>query len=474
MDMESDEFRPPPASTLRLGDTSFENLVNLLQQYLERISREKEMEFHELNETLEFIVHISHVIAEKDLKLTELKKECDSWKNVAIYGAATRNTKVFPPRRGDAIESVGAILTRGYAACRVFNGKATKHPRTVQVQPDVISTPKAGLSSSTSRELFALFHSQEVECPPTLPAFITATIPIEPVIIHYAIDERSTPAIVATKIHQAIEILRVDAPGVHWIKDSTLDVQDSSGKLVFESKPDGGCWSYVGTTRKYSGNIINIDPNWTVGEPGQGPSIGTILHELLHTLGVAHEHERSDRHAYVEVVAGFLTQSNATVHPFRYDYASIMHYPSGAGLNPSPQAWAIVGQRECLSPLDKLFINWLYPAPKQEGIYEPKMSMQTGLWYCGRRVMEKHNLPDPMVGCDGYCGPSVGPNCPTCIIYGVGCGNSFPLQRINQGGIVSIQGETGLFYCGRVMERGGGNCGPDHGPNCVECHNYLE
>jgi hypothetical protein len=180
----------------------------------------------------------------------------------------------------------------------------------------------------------------------------------------------------------------------------------------------------------------------------QIPPIGTILHELLHTLGVAHEHQRDDRHEYVEVDEKAIAENPnnlaayASVHLFRYDCASIMHYPSGAGIQPSSKAWAKFGQRQCLSPLDKLFINWLYPPPKQDGIYEPKMSMQTGLWYCGRKVMKTHNFPHPMIGCDGHCGPNNGPNCPSCIIYGIGRGNSFPLQRTNRQGLVSSQGET--------------------------------
>ena len=332
------------------------------------------------------------------------------------------------------------------------------------------------------REFSALLEIQKVSCTPTLPAFITATIPINPITIQYTI-EPSAPAIVATKIYQAIDILQANVPGVRWIKDTTYNTQVEMGKLVIHAKLGDGCWSNLGVLPK--GNMINIDPNWTAKEPGQGPPIGTILHELLHTLGVAHEHQRSDRHEYVEVDDAEVKSdevnygANATVHPFRYDYASIMHYPSGTGLKPPPKAWAKVGQRDCLSPLDKLFVNWLYPPPKQHHIYEPKMSMRTGLWYCGRRVMENHNYPFSTDDCDGFCGPTNGPNCPSCVIYGIGCGNSFPLQRINKQGIVSSQGETGLFYCGRVMKTKVSSahdrkCGPNNGPNCLECDQYLD
>lgn len=454
-------------------------------------------------------------------------------------GAATRNTNVFPTHvpppgqfRGETVQSVGDIVSKGNDACRVFNGKVVKNPATgelrgvgfieyIDTDNDHIrlqateetgkilkfvngkshalitsftydpathrltdhvgyNTPKGGIQ--TIRELSALLEAQQVPCTPSLPVFITVTIPNQPVVIRYAL-RPTVPLVVATKIHRAINRLQVDLPGVRWVEDTTRNNETACGKLLIQAEPGDGCWSYLGIRER--GNVINLDPNWTANALEQGPPIGTILHELLHTLGVAHEHQRDDRHAYINVNQDNIdTNPNnyaakANIHPFRYDYASIMHYPSGTGLEPSPTAWAKVGQRKCLSPLDKLFLNWLYPSPIQEGIYEPKMSTQTGLWYCGRRkVMKYHNFPGSMIHCDGFCGPNNGPNCPTCIIYGIGCGNSFPLQRTNKQGVVSSQGETGLFYCGRVMSRKvdsthDGICGPNDGPNCAECYMYL-
>ncbi|CAF1307953.1 unnamed protein product, partial [Rotaria sordida] len=59
--------------------------------------------------------------------------------------------------------------------------------------------------------------------------------------------------------------------------------------------------------------------------------------------------------------------------------------------------------------------------------------------------MRNNNAPWGKVGTDGYCGPNHGPNCHICRQYG---GIEI---RTNDKGHQSIQGETGLFYCGKKM-----------------------
>jgi len=87
---------------------------------------------------------------------------------------------------------------------------------------------------------------------------------------------------------------------------------------------EAGCWATIG----YRGEArLNL---------GFGCAFHSIaLHELLHTLGQAHEHSRKDRDHFVEVkweniMTGMehnynIYQAAYTAGP--YDYASLMHYP---------------------------------------------------------------------------------------------------------------------------------------------------
>lgn len=198
-----------------------------------------------------------------------------------------------------------------------------------------------------------------------------------------------------------------------------------------------------------------------------------------------HEHCRDDRDGFVLIHPKELEQNarvpldnydnmTADVHPGRYDSASIMHYSGcGSGFGPGPRAWSAIGQREQLSQLDKHFMNKLYPPVPGYNGYHPRRGT-TGLFYCGRRVMMDNNFPYGRVGCDGRCGPTNGPNCPSCVAYGISQGDGYP-QVTSDG---RKQGDTGLFYCGKKMSCKetavhNGYCGPNNGPCCEDCFKVL-
>ena len=112
----------------------------------------------------------------------------------------------------------------------------------------------------------------------------------------------------------------------------------------------------------------------------------TVVHELLHALGVMHEHTRDDRDDFVQV--NFDNIRSDKEHNFetskfafdsgRYDYESIMHYPSwafcerdqhgscvGATIETKPPGTSI-GQRSFLSDGDIAGINAMYRGPDPE------------------------------------------------------------------------------------------------------------
>mmetsp|Transcript_9173 Transcript_9173/g.15880 ORF Transcript_9173/g.15880 Transcript_9173/m.15880 type:complete len:222 (-) Transcript_9173:251-916(-) len=190
----------------------------------------------------------------------------------------------------------------------------------------------------------------------------------------------------------------VHIPGVIW------EEVTSGGQLQIAGENDGSCWSHVGC--RHPCNQMNLAPDFSP----EGPPLGTVLHELLHCLGMSHQHQRDDRDGFV-VIDPEEEESNKTnlakeadVHPYRYDSASIMHYPSTDTMRAGARAWADLGQRRQLSQLDKIFMNMLYPPVPGSNGYRPRRG-STGLWYCGRRVMADNNFTYGSVGVDGRCGP---------------------------------------------------------------------
>jgi len=142
--------------------------------------------------------------------------------------------------------------------------------------------------------------------------------------------------------------------------------------------PQDGCHSPVG---RHSGRgLISI---------GQGcEHKGTIMHELLHTLGFYHEQNRYDRDSYVDIHMSNvpsarhtdfekLSSSQMSTLGTPYDFSSIMHYspyifavdPSKPTITPKPNLahGQHLGQRVRLSTLDVKRVQLLYSCPVDTG-----------------------------------------------------------------------------------------------------------
>lgn len=107
-----------------------------------------------------------------------------------------------------------------------------------------------------------------------------------------------------------------------------------------------GCYSFTG--RQGGPQEISLHSSLCM-------SVGVIIHELMHSLGFIHEHSRSDRDKFVEIVwdniqkeefPNFEKYSDTEEDHFGepYDFQSIMHYEFNA--------FAISGELPTIRPLD--------------------------------------------------------------------------------------------------------------------------
>uniref|UniRef100_A0A6P4EJI5 Metalloendopeptidase n=1 Tax=Drosophila rhopaloa TaxID=1041015 RepID=A0A6P4EJI5_DRORH len=112
--------------------------------------------------------------------------------------------------------------------------------------------------------------------------------------------------------------------------------------------------------------------------------LGTIQHELLHTLGFHHQQCSPNRDEYVKIVdenisegheKNFVKYEEENVGDFDqpYDYGSILHYSSLAfSINGEativalkPEGQAMMGQRLMMSEIDVKRLNTMYKCPIQ-------------------------------------------------------------------------------------------------------------
>ncbi|TKR63569.1 hypothetical protein L596_027382 [Steinernema carpocapsae] len=132
--------------------------------------------------------------------------------------------------------------------------------------------------------------------------------------------------------------------------------------------PDDGCYSLVGRTG--GKQPLSLD-NGCI-------QTGTIVHELMHSVGFFHEQSRTDRDQYIQIIWGnvmkgaddqFEKYGPVVIQDLGepYDYSSIMHYgPYAFSDNGKKTIIALkpgadrMGQRVAFSELDLRKINKLY------------------------------------------------------------------------------------------------------------------
>ncbi|XP_074657039.1 uncharacterized protein LOC141910187 [Tubulanus polymorphus] len=117
-----------------------------------------------------------------------------------------------------------------------------------------------------------------------------------------------------------------------------LNIQVAKTKLkrpnrFFKRYMKNSCFSHVGIT--YGRQQLNLNPECLYYSDGTLVPAGTILHELMHTVGFYHEHTRPDRDDYIRInwdaiqkdkEEQFLKWQDSITNGFEYDFRSVMHY----------------------------------------------------------------------------------------------------------------------------------------------------
>lgn len=189
-------------------------------------------------------------------------------------------------------------------------------------------------------------------------------------IIPFTIDSKDFPedSVSRDMIHQAIN--EVNTKTNLWLKPRQRGENDY---VAFEASATS-CSSFVGKDGGKQSLACAI---------GDKFGVGNVVHEIMHVAGFYHEHQRPDRDEWISIdmanvksVFDFKRYSDAETKTVnKYNYASILHYPSDI-LNPNMvfdtskktitplkplDAETILGQRGALSTIDIESINAIYP-----------------------------------------------------------------------------------------------------------------
>lgn len=161
-------------------------------------------------------------------------------------------------------------------------------------------------------------------------------------------------------ILNAIAHVSANHPDIYFTETSSV-----SPRIHFA--PDAGtCSSPVGM----QGGVQTIKL-----APGCAGTMGIVVHEVLHSLGMWHEQSRCDRDGYVQINLqnvesgkshNFDKKCSGSTDIGSYDEGSIMHYGAYAfSANGLPTITSLrglpMGQRTAMSAMDVRTVDWMYP-----------------------------------------------------------------------------------------------------------------
>ncbi|GFT49585.1 zinc metalloproteinase nas-8 [Nephila pilipes] len=182
--------------------------------------------------------------------------------------------------------------------------------------------------------------------------------------VPYIINRNGYTSSQVMKIEKAILKWNTEIPNIRFRPRSRLFNRDYV--MFFNGN---GCYSNLGRVGGQQSISLSADGCLTEG---------TILHEMSHSIGFIHEHNRPDRDQYLRILtenipADWLSQyDKASSEDIKllgkYDYYSVMHYPIPAPKTGKPSFQVLqknidlkkIGQRDGLTDTDKEKIRKLY------------------------------------------------------------------------------------------------------------------
>lgn len=171
-------------------------------------------------------------------------------------------------------------------------------------------------------------------------------------------------------------VIASNLPSPSRVTDAIAHIEANTGRVDFVPRTNETDYIYVRTSTGCSSSVGRVGGVQYVNL-ASGCSTGNTIHELLHALGMFHEHTRCDRDSFVTINLSNVTSgyennftrqcTNATDYS-SYAEGSIMHYGAYAfsknGLPTIVSKRGLdsqMGQRSGMNSTDRATIDLVYP-----------------------------------------------------------------------------------------------------------------